>query len=190
MQVAGEAADGFEAVQKARELKPNVILLDLMMPRMDGIEAIPEILRVLPDAKILVLTSYSDDEKIVTAIKAGALGYILKDSSPQELLRAIHAVHRGEAPLPPSIARKLIGGFIQPQPTQIAGEEVLSRREVEVLRLIARGFSNREIARTLVVSERTVHSHVSHILLKLRLPSRTQAALYALRAGLADLHCA
>ena len=184
MQVVGEASDGREAVEKVRELTPDVVLLDLLMPGMGGIAAIPEVLRESPDARILVLTSYAEDDKVISAIKGGALGYLLKDSSPAELLEAIRNVSRGEAPLPPVIARKLVAEFTRPQTEAVASGEPLSEREVEVLALIARGLSNREIAEALVISDRTVQAHVSHILHKLHLPSRTQAALYAVREGL------
>ncbi|MGE5619121.1 MAG: response regulator [Sphingomonadaceae bacterium] len=186
MEAVGEAADGQEAVSRARELRPDVVLLDLLMPGTDGISAIPGILQESPDTRILVLTSYAEDEKIISAIKAGALGYMLKESPPQELLKAIQDVARDEAPLPPAIAKKLISGFTRPQNPPVAGGEPLSPREVEILAFLARGFTNREIAEALVISERTVHAHVSHILHKLRLPSRTQAALYALREGLVE----
>jgi NarL family two-component system response regulator LiaR len=186
MELVGEAADGVEAVLKARSLRPDVILLDLVMPRKDGIEAIGEIKRENPKARILVLTSFAEDEKVFPAIQSGALGYLLKDSSPQELLRAIREVYRGESSLHPAIARKLIGELNRPSDLP-ATEEPLTEREVEVLILVARGLSNQEIAERLVVSERTVRTHVSNILGKLHLANRTQAALYAVREGLAGL---
>jgi NarL family two-component system response regulator LiaR len=186
MELVGEAADGVEAVLKARSLQPDVILLDLVMPRKDGIEAIGEIKRENPKARILVLTSFAEDDKVFPAIQAGALGYLLKDSSPQELLRAIREVYRGESSLHPAIARKLIGELNRPSDLP-ATEEPLTEREVEVLILVARGLSNQEIAERLVVSERTVRTHVSNILGKLHLANRTQAALYAVREGLAGL---
>ena len=187
MELAGEAVDGGEAVAKARALRPDVILLDLMMPRMDGIEAIGEIKREQPDARILVLTSFAEDEKVFAAIKAGALGYLLKDSSPQELLQSIREVARGESSLLPTIARKVLRELSRPRdlpPTP----EPLTARELEVLGLVAQGLSNQEIAGRLVLSERTVRTHVSQILTKLQLANRTQAALYALREGLARPH--
>lgn len=187
MEVVGEAADGVEAVQKARVLDPDVILMDLIMPRESGVEAIADIKRENPDARILVLTSFAEDEKVFPALRAGALGYLLKDSTPQELLQAIRQVYRGESSLHPAIARKLIREISRPADDLPATEEPLTEREVEVLKLVAAGLSNQEIADKLVVSERTVRTHVSNILEKLHLANRTQAALYALREGLADL---
>jgi NarL family two-component system response regulator LiaR len=187
MELVGEAADGVEAVLKARSLQPDVILLDLVMPRKDGIEAIGEIKRENPKARILVLTSFAEDDKVFPAIQAGALGYLLKDSSPQELLRAVREVYRGESSLHPAIARKLIGELNRPPENLPPTEEPLTEREVEVLSLVAQGLSNQEIAEKLVVSERTVRTHVSNILGKLHLANRTQAALYAVREGLAGL---
>jgi NarL family two-component system response regulator LiaR len=186
MEWVGEAADGVEAVQQARSLQPDVILLDLVMPRKDGIEAIGEIKSENPGARILVLTSFAEDDKVFPAIKAGALGYLLKDSSPQELLRAIRDVHQGEPSMHPTIARKLMRELQRPS-TLPPAEEPLTEREVQVLSLVARGLSNQGIAEKLVISERTVRSHVSNILSKLHLANRTQAALYALREGLASL---
>jgi NarL family two-component system response regulator LiaR len=186
MEVVGEAADGVETVLQARNLQPDVILLDLVMPRKGGVEAIGDIKRENPDARILVLTSFDEDDKVFPAIKAGAQGYLLKDSSPEALLQAIRAVCRGEASLHPAIARKLIrelNRLSDLPPT----EEPLTGREVDVLKLVARGLSNQEIAGTLVISEGTVRIHISNILGKLHLANRTQAALYALREGLASL---
>jgi NarL family two-component system response regulator LiaR len=186
MELVGEAKDGIEAVLKARSLRPDVILLDLVMPRQDGIEAIGQIKREDPEARILILTSFSEDDKVFAAIKAGALGYLLKDSSPEELLQAIHDVNRGESSLHPTIARKLIQELSRPSDLPPA-EEPLTEREVEVLGLVAQGLPNQEIAEELVISEPTVRTHVSNILSKLHLANRTQAALYALREGLARL---
>lgn len=185
MKLVGEASDGLEAVRQARFLKPDVILLDLVMPHKDGLAAIAEIKRDQPDARILVLTSFAEDEKVFPAIKSGALGYLLKDTTPRDLLAAIRDVYRGESSLHPTIARKLIGELHRPAHPPPAGEE-LTEREVEVLSLVAQGLSNQEIADRLVVSERTVRKHVSNILGKLHLANRTQATLYALRTGLAD----
>lgn len=186
LELVAEAADGVEAVDKVRALKPDVILLDMMMPRKDGLGAIQEIVTDFPEARILVLTSFAEDEKVFPAIKAGALGYLLKDSSPQELLQAIRSVYRGEASLHPTIARKLMRELNQP-PRLPPTTDPLTEREVEVLKQVAQGLSNDEIAEKLVVSERTVRTHVSHILDKLHLANRTQMALYAVREGIARL---
>ena len=186
MEVIGEAADGIEAVEQAEELDPDVILLDMMMPRQDGVEAIRQIRQHNPEARILVITSFAEDDKVFPAIKEGALGYLLKDSSPEQLLQAIYDVYKGESSLHPAIALKLIRELNQPSdlpPTQ----DPLTEREVDVLRLVARGLTNQEIAEALVISERTVANHIGNILSKLHLANRTQAALYALREGLASL---
>ena len=186
MEAVGEASDGIEAVEQAKALQPDVILLDMVMPRKNGLEAIVDIKEENADARILVLTSFAEDDKVFPAIKAGALGYLLKDSSPRELLQAIRDVHQGASSLHPSIARMLIAEISQPSdlpPTK----DPLTEREVEVLKHLARGMSNEEIAESLVISDRTVGKHVSNLLDKLHLANRTQAALYALREGLASL---
>jgi NarL family two-component system response regulator LiaR len=177
-EVVGEVDNGQAAVQWAEESSPDVILMDLLMPGMDGIEATRQITSRRPGARVLVLTSFAADDKVFPAIKAGASGYLLKDSSPDELVRAIRQVHRGEPSLHPTIARKLLQEVARPVEPQPA-PEALTAREMEVLRLIAQGLSNQEIADRLVVSEPTVRAHVSRILGKLHLASRTQAALYA-----------
>jgi NarL family two-component system response regulator LiaR len=184
--LVGEAGDGKQAVEKILELKPDVILMDLIMPEMDGIACIREVKLKLPAIRILVLTNFAGEDMIFPAIKAGAMGYHLKDSSPEALVEAIRQVHRGEPSLHPLIARKVLEEFHTPSEQGLSSEP-LTNRELEVLRLIAQGHENREIAELLVVSEATVRTHVSNILSKLHLASRTQAALYALREGLATL---
>lgn len=186
MELVGEAADGIEAISLARSLRPDVILMDLVMPRKDGLQAITEIKREDPEVCILVLTSFSEEDKVFPAIRAGALGYLLKDASPQRLLQAIYDVHRGESSLHPTVALKLVREISQPSDLPPA-EHPLTNREVDVLELVAQGLSNQEIAERLVISEWTVRTHVRNILGKLHLANRTQAALYALREGLADL---
>jgi NarL family two-component system response regulator LiaR len=186
MVVVGTAANGEEAVAGAARLKPDLVLLDLQMPKKSGIEAIAEIKERDPQAHILVLTSFSDDDKVFAAIKAGALGYILKDAAPHELLTAIRNVQEGKPSLDPAIALKVIQELNKPSklpPT----EEPLTEREVVILQLVARGLSNQQIADELVISERTARTHISNILAKLHLANRTQAALYALRQGIARL---
>ncbi|MCL7454344.1 MAG: response regulator transcription factor [Anaerolineae bacterium] len=186
LEVVGETANGLETVAQAAALQPDVILMDLVMPEMDGIEATRRIAAEQPGTRILVLTSFAADDKVFPAIKAGALGYILKDSGPVELVQAIHQVHEGQPSLEPSIALKLLHELSQtPKRTPIP--DPLSERELEVLRLLAQGKSNREIADLLVITELTVRTHVSNILGKLHLASRTQAALYALKEGLASV---
>jgi NarL family two-component system response regulator LiaR len=186
IEIIDEAADGVEAVQKALHLNPDVILLDLQMPRKNGIEAINEIMQERPEARILVLTSFADDDHVFAAIKAGASGYLLKDSSPADLIQAIRNIYAGESSLHPKIARKLIHEINKP-PNLPLTNEPLTERELEVLRLVAQGLSNQDIANQIFVGERTVRAHVSAVLAKLHLANRTQAALYALRKGIADL---
>lgn len=187
MELVGEAGNGITAVQRIVLLKPDVILLDLQMPEKTGLDAIPEIIEAVPDARILVLTSFADNENVFPAIKAGASGYLLKDSSPTDLLQAIRDVYAGHASLHPIIAHKLIQELNKPSPLPPT-EEPLTERELVILKYIAQGMSNKAIADELVVSERTVRTHVSHILGKLHLANRTQAALYALREGYARLN--
>ena len=184
--LVGEAENGKQAVKLDRELTPDVILMDLMMPEMDGIACIKQIKTQRPKARILVLTNFAGEEMIFPAIKAGAMGYHLKDSSPEALIDAIRQVNQGVASLHPSIAKKVLDEFHNPEKQQLS-EDPLTQREVEVLRLIAQGHENKDIAEQLVISEATVRTHVSNILGKLHLASRTQAALYALREGLATL---
>lgn len=186
LQLVGEAINGEDAVKKATELNPDVILMDLVMPVKDGLQAIIEIKQTDPDVSILVLTSFSDEDKVFPAIRSGALGYMLKDTAPQELLKAIHDVYRGEASLHPSIALQLIREIKRPSNLPPI-ENPLTERELEVLRLIAQGLNNQEIATRLVRSEWTIRTHVRNILGKLHLANRTQATLFALREGMVDL---
>jgi NarL family two-component system response regulator LiaR len=187
IEVAGEAGDGQDAIAKAHGLRPDVILMDLVMPGTDGLEAIRHIANHQPEIRILVLTSFDGDDKVFPAIEAGALGYLLKDSGPEELVKAIHQVCRGESSLHPSIARKLLRELASSQDRRSA-RDLLTKRELDVLRLVAQGHSNREIADRLIISEATVRTHVSKILAKVGLSNRTQAALYALKQGLTSLH--
>lgn len=187
IEVVGEASDGMTALTETLRIRPDVVLMDLVMPGLDGIEAIRRISTSIPERRILVLTSFASDDKLFPAIRAGAHGYLLKDSEPEDLIAAIRRVHRGEVSLHPEIAWKVLQeighGVGQPAPTA-----ALSEREVEVLHLAARGWSNQQIAGELHISEATVRTHVSNILSKLHLASRTQAVLYALREGLASLN--
>jgi NarL family two-component system response regulator LiaR len=187
IEVVGEAEIGRQVVAALQILKPDIILMDLIMPDMDGIEATRQVREMNPDVRILVLTSFATDDKVFPAIKAGALGYLIKDTGPEELLRAIHQVYRGQVILHPAIAQKLLQEITSPG-EQPPSEDYLTEREVVVLKLVARGMSNQEIADELVVSVATVYTHVSNILSKLHLASRTQAALYALREGYASLY--
>jgi NarL family two-component system response regulator LiaR len=186
LKVVGEAANGREAVTQAKALEPDVILMDLVMPEMGGTEAIAEIVATQPSARVLVLTSFGADGELFPALKAGAIGYLLKDTSPEDLVRAIRRTARGQSSLNPSIARRLLRE-LSGKPDRSAPVETLSRRETEVLRLVARGMTNDQIAEALLVSEATIRTHVSNVLAKLGLANRTQAALYALRTGLASL---
>ena len=186
IEVVGLAENGEKAIKMARSLSPDIILMDLMMPVKNGIEATREIKKEYPEARILIITSFAEDDNVFQAVKAGALGYLLKDSSPGELMQAIEDVCKGRMSLHPSIANKLMDELNKPLEGKVT-EDPLTERELEVLKLVAKGISNQDIADKLVVSERTVGAHVSNILAKLHLANRTQAALYALRKGFTDL---
>jgi NarL family two-component system response regulator LiaR len=183
--VVGEARDGIEAVEITRKTMPDVILLDMVMPRQDGLSTIPQLVELNPAARILVLTSFAEANIIYQSIKAGALGYLLKDATRAQLLKAIRDVNDGKASIPPDIAMKVIHEINHPADVMYTSDP-LTPREAETLHLISRGLSNQEIADSLVVHERTVAKYVSNILGKLHLANRTQAALYAIQKGGAD----
>ena len=186
--VVGEAEDGRTAVEMARQFRPEVVLMDLVMPRLDGISATRQVKALGYDVKVIALTSFTEDDKVFPAIQAGASGYLLKDVSPENLVEAIRAAYRGEARLHPDIARKLMEQVAhQPRLAREVQEENLTEREREVIQLVAQGCSNQEIAKELVISEKTVKTHVSNILSKLQLEDRTQLAIYAIRKGLVNL---
>ena len=182
IEVAGEATDGEEAIAVAERLDPDVVLMDLVMPKLDGLGAMRELRKRVPRARVIVLTSFLDDDKLLPALRAGAAGYLLKNAPPPELARAVRAAHAGEALLDPVVAARLV--------ETLAGDgdplDRLTPREREVLELIGRGFPNKRIARRLEVSEKTVKTHVGHVLAKLGVTDRTQAAVVAVRAGLVD----
>jgi NarL family two-component system response regulator LiaR len=184
--VVGEAENGLEGIKAVEELNPDVVLLDLMMPVLDGLSTIPKILEIAPGTRILVVTGYGEAENIFKAIKLGALGYLLKDSSHEQLVSAIKSVYQGEAFIPPSMALRMIREMNEFSP-EINEKHSLTKREMETLKLIAQGLSNQDIAKKLVVHERTIAKYVSNILQKLHLENRTQAALYALREGITEL---
>lgn len=185
MQVVGEALNGLEAVQLARKTKPDVVLLDLVMPKQDGLSTIPQIKETLPETRILVLTGTAESDRVFQALKAGALGFLLKDATRAQLLQAIREVANGQASIQPSIAVRVIQEIDHPAHL-LYTVDPLTPRELETLRLIARGMSNQEIAAELHVHERTVAKYVSSVLEKLQLANRTQAALYAIREGLTE----
>ena len=179
LEVLGEASNGVEGIEQVRKLKPDVVLMDLLMPVMDGITAIQSLRKEFPDVEVIALTSVLEDEKVVSAIRAGAMGYLLKDTKADELCRAIKAAANGQVQLSPQAAARLVREIKAPESPQ-----KLTERETDVLRLLALGRSNKEIANELVIGEKTVKTHVSNILMKLGLSSRTQAALHAVRIGL------
>ena len=182
IEVVAEAADGREAVETAVRLSPDVVLMDLVMPRLDGVTAMRELRHSVPEARVIVLTSFLDDDKLLPALRSGAAGYLLKNAKPEELVRAVRAAHAGEALLDPVVAARLVETLAAD-----GGEEPLDRltpREREVLVLIGRGFPNKRIALELGLAEKTVKTHVGHVLAKLGVTDRTQAAVLAVRAGL------
>jgi two-component system, NarL family, response regulator LiaR len=180
IEVVGESADGEAAVRDAEYLRPDVVLMDLVMPRLDGVGAMRELRRRVPSSRVIVLTSHTDDDRILPAVQAGAAGYLLKNAEPREIARAVRAAHDGEALLDPAVAARVMSA--------VAGHERddLTPREREVLALIVRGMANKRIARELGVSEKTVKTHVGHVLAKLGVTDRTQAALLAVRSGLVE----
>jgi NarL family two-component system response regulator LiaR len=184
IEVVGEAGDGAEALAQVATLAPDVVLLDLVMPGVDGVAAIAQLVAESPETKVLVLTSFPDDDRLLAAVQAGAAGYMLKDVAPTELANAIRAVARGEAALSSQPAARLLREYAR-RGSQ-SGVALLTAREREVLTLVGRGLANKQIARQLSIAEKTVKTHVSHILSKLGLADRTQAALYAVRTGLVD----
>jgi two-component system, NarL family, response regulator LiaR len=184
IEVAGEAGDGREALAEAARLRPDVILMDLVMPELDGIGAMRSLREQLPNARVIVLTSFLDEDKLLPALRSGAAGYLLKNAPPQELARAVRAAHAGEALIDPVVAARLVETLAadgEPEPL-----DRLTPREREVLVLIGRGFPNKQIARELELSEKTVKTHVGHVLAKLGVTDRTQAAVFAVRAGLVE----
>lgn len=186
MELIGEAGDGLQGVDLSRALQPDIILMDLIMPRLDGIEAIKQIRQHNPDARILILSSLTEDDKVVSAVRAGATGFVLKGSGASDLLKAIRDVHSGEAPFDPAISQILLREFNKPQEKSIV-EKTLTKREIEILILMAKGDSTAKIAETLVISDRTVGTHISNILSKLNLENRIQAVLLAIREGFLEV---
>jgi len=184
MEVVGTAHDGESGVKMCTELRPDVILMDISMPVMDGVTATGKIRDILPEAKILILTVNADDVHVFQGIKAGATGYLLKDCTPDDLSRAIRTVHAGDTIMAPEIARKMLLAFEEADPEPEAPS--LTRRELDIVTAFARGMGNKQIARDLAISEKTVRNHVSNIYKKLHVYDRTQAVLYAIREGLID----
>lgn len=184
IEILGEASNGREAVAQTGKLMPDVVLMDLVMPELDGIGATAAIKQQYPGIEVLVMTSFIEDEKVFGAMRAGATGYVLKDADPEEVVSAIRSAAHGESPLDPRVVRRLMQEFTPAKPKPESTQEQLSEREIEVLKLVARGYSNQLIAEHLIISPKTAKTHVSNILSKLGLASRTQAAVYALKEGL------
>ena len=188
IEVAGEAANGVQAVELAHHIQPDIVLLDLVMPEMDGIQATARIMERSPSTRVIILTSFGEEEKVLPAIRAGAQGYLLKDIPPNELVEAVREAYLGKVQLHPEVVKKLMSAVAakeEPPARHVSApsDDGLTEREQDVLNLIADGMNNREIAERLVISEKTVKTHVSNILSKLHLDDRTQAAVYALRRG-------
>ena len=179
IEVVGEASDGREAIAAAQRLRPDVVLMDLVMPRLDGVQAMRELRDHVPGARVIVLTSFLEDDRLLPAIRAGAAGYLLKNVEPSELARAVRTADAGEALIDPAVAARLVDALASDHRPQ----QPLTAREQDVLDLLARGYANKRIARELGIAEKTVKTHVSHVLAKLGVSDRTQAALYATRAG-------
>ena len=179
IEVAGEAGDGREAIIQAERLRPDVVLMDLVMPEVDGVQAMRELRERVPGARVIVLTSFLEDDRLLPAIRAGAAGYLLKNVEPSELARAVRTADAGEALIDPAVAARLVDALASDH----RPEQPLTAREQDVLELLARGYANKRIARELGIAEKTVKTHVSHVLAKLGVSDRTQAALYATRAG-------
>lgn len=186
IQVVGEAENGVEAVNKAKELRPDIVLMDLRMPELDGVEAMRQIRAENPDSEFIVLTTYDNDEYIFRGIEAGARAYLLKDAPREELFKAIRAVHRGESLIQPAVAGKVLDRFAELS-RQAQAPEALSEREIEVLKLVAKGAANKEIAAELFISESTVKSHIANIFQKLEVNDRTEAVTQAIRKGIIRL---
>jgi DNA-binding NarL/FixJ family response regulator len=184
MTIAGEAANGAEAIEQAKQVQPDIVLLDLVMPKMGGVEATPQIIAASPQARVIILTSFGEDDQVIPAIRAGAQGYLLKDIPPHELVQAVREAYQGKAQLHPDVAKKLMSAVAAPTTAPSSPEPDLTERELEVLRLIAQGLNNQQIAQKLTISEKTVKTHVSNILGKLHVEDRTQAAIYAVKKGL------
>jgi two-component system, NarL family, response regulator LiaR len=190
IEVIGEAENGFNVVELARDLQPDIILMEIVMPGQGGLEAMEQIKAHNPEARVLVLTSYGDNERVLAAVRGGASGYLLKDASSEQLLQAVHDISNGHSHMHPTLALKMLRDLDHPPKNSTnrrVNDEPLTDRENEVLRLVAQGYSNGDIAQTLKISDRTVGNHIGSILRKLGLSNRTQAALYALRRGLVDL---
>ena len=179
IEVVGEASDGREAIAAAQRLRPDVVLMDLVMPRVDGVQAMRELRNHVPGARVIVLTSFLEDDRLLPAIRAGAAGYLLKNVEPSELARAVRTADAGDALIDPAVAARLVDALTSDH----RPEQPLTAREQDVLDLVARGYANKRIARELGIAEKTVKTHVSHVLAKLGVSDRTQAALYATRAG-------
>jgi DNA-binding NarL/FixJ family response regulator len=184
IEVVGEAADGGEAIERAVALTPDVVLMDLVMPKVDGVQAMRALHQRVPRTRVIVLTSFLDDERLLPAVQAGAAGYLLKDVEPADLARAVRTAHAGEALIDPTVAARLLAALTGPRPPAAADGEQLTNREREVLELIAAGRSNKRIALELGIAEKTVKTHVGHVLAKLGVADRTQAALLAVQQGL------